>query len=92
MKFGEEQQQRLAAALLSALLDSGVAVLKAERGVARARIAAIIRRELEGEQDLDREAEQLLAAHLKNAPPGVDRHKLLQMIRKRLADERGEGQ
>ena len=91
MKFGEEQQQRLAAALLSALLDSGAAVLKAERGVARERIAAIIRRELEGEQDLDREAEQLLAAHLKNAPPGVDRHKLLQMIRKRLADERGEG-
>jgi hypothetical protein len=91
VKFGEEQQQRLAAALLSALLDSGAAVLKVERGVARERIVAIIRRELEGEQDLDREAELLLAAHLKNAPPGVDRHKLLQMIRKRLADERGEG-
>lgn len=91
MKFGEEQQQRLAAALLDALLESGAAELKAQRDVARDKIAAIIHREFEGEQDIDREAERLLEAHLKNAPPGVDRHKLLQMIRKRLAEERGEG-
>ena len=90
MKFREEQPQRLADALLNALVDSGAAVLKAERTLVRARVADLIRQELEAEQDLDREAEKLLEAHLKNAPPGVDRHKLLQMIRKRLAEERGE--
>jgi hypothetical protein len=90
VKFREEQPQRLADALLNALVDSGAAVLKAEQGLVRARIADLIRQELEAEQDLDREAEELLEVHLKNAPPGVDRHKLLQMIRKRLAEERGE--
>ena len=31
----------------------------------------------------------LLAAHLRQAPPGIDRQKLLLMIKKKLADERG---
>lgn len=87
MRFGEEQQQRLAECLLKSLVDSGVAVLKAEPAAVRDRIVAILRQELDRDQELDREAEKLLAAHLKNAPPGVDRQKLLQMIRKRLAEE-----
>jgi len=91
VKFREEQPQRLAAALVDALVDSGAAVLKAEPDRVRAKIADLIHQELEAEQDLDREAEKLLEVHLKNAPPGVDRHKLLQMIRKRLGEERGEG-
>ncbi len=87
MRFGEEQQQRLAESLLKSLVESGVAVLKADPEVVRDRIVAIMRQEVGRDQDLDREAERLLAAHLKAAPPGVDRQKLLQMIRKRLAEE-----
>ena len=91
MKFSEERQNHLAELLLAALLDSGAARLKGTRAAARDRIVAIINQELAAEQDLDRAAERLLEAHLKTAPPGVDRHKLLQMIRKRLAEEKGGG-
>ena len=89
MSLGEEQQKRLAEALVIALTDSGTTVFKAGRETVRERIAAILRGELEREGDLDREAQKLLELHLKGSPPGVDRHKLLQMIKKRLADERG---
>ena len=89
MRLHQEQIQRLAEALADALVKSGGAQLKAERGVVTERIAATIRAELERERDLDREAQRLLETHLKQAPPGVDRHKLLQMIKRRLAEERG---
>ncbi len=89
MRLSEEQLQRLAAALVKALISSGRATLKADQTVVLARTIAILRREMEGDQDLDREAEKLLEVHMKQAPPGVDRAKLLQMIKKRLAEEKG---
>ncbi|AMV71013.1 hypothetical protein JCM30471_28320 [Desulfuromonas carbonis] len=89
MLFGEEDQQRLAAALLAALVDSGAVQLKVDRERVGKRIAELIGQELERDKDLDLEAEKLLAVHLKNAPPGVDRQKLLQMIKRRLAEEGG---
>lgn len=89
MRLNEEQLQRLADALLVALTTTGGATLKAERSVVLDRLAGIIRTELGREEDLDREARKLLAAHLKNAPPGVDERKLLQMIKQRLAAEKG---
>lgn len=89
MRFTDEQIRRLSETLLTSLLDRGGARLKAERGKALARIEAIIRANLAQEQDLDKKAEELLQAHLRQAPPGVDRQKLLQMIKKKLAEERG---
>ena len=89
MRLSEEQLQRLAAALVKVLVTSGRALLKADQEVVLARTVAILRQELAGDLDLDREAQKLLDAHLKQAPPGVDKAKLLQMIKKRLADEKG---
>lgn len=89
MRFTEQQIRRVAEHLLSALLERGGATLKAERGVVLARIEDIVRGNLVAEEDLDCEARQLLEAHLRGAPPGVDRQKLFLMIKKRLAEERG---
>ncbi|BCR06721.1 hypothetical protein DESUT3_37900 [Desulfuromonas versatilis] len=89
MRFTDEQIRRVAAAVLQGLTEQGGAALKAERGRVQGRIEAIIRANLAGEQDLERDARELLEAHLKNAPPGMDRQKLFLMIKKKLAEERG---
>lgn len=89
MRFTDQQIRRLADHLLSALTERGGATLKAERGTVLARIEEIVRGNLAEEQDLDREARKLLEAHLQSAPAGVDRQKLLLMIKKKLAEERG---
>jgi hypothetical protein len=89
MRFTDEQIRRLASALLTDLLERGGAKLKAERGLVQGRIEAIIRRNLADEADLDREAQKLLEAHLRTAPAGIDQQKLLTMIKKKLAEEKG---
>ena len=89
MRVTDEQIRRMSESVLSALVERGGARLKAERGKVQARIGEIIRANLQQERSLDEEAEKLLEAHLKKAPPGVDRQKLLQMIKKKLAEERG---
>jgi hypothetical protein len=89
MRFSDEQIHRLSEALLSDLVGRGRARLKADRGRVLSRIEEIIRGNLAQEQDLDREARDMLEAHLKSAPPGIDRQKLFLMIKKKLAEERG---
>jgi hypothetical protein len=89
MRFTDEQIRRLAGALLTDLLVRGGARLKAERGLIQGRIEAIIRRNQAEEEDLDREAQKLLAAHLRGAPAGIDQQRLLAMIKKKLAEDKG---
>lgn len=89
MRFTDEQIRRLADALLTDLLERGGARLKAERGRVQGRIEAIIRSNMTEETDLDREAQKLLEAHLRGAPAGIDQQKLLAMIKKKLAEEKG---
>lgn len=89
MRFSDEQIHRIAEKLLDALLAGGGASLKAERGRVGARIEEIIRRNLDEETALDREARRLLEAHLQSAPAGIDQQKLFLMIKKKLAEERG---
>lgn len=88
MRFTDSQIRRLAEALLGALSSRGGARLKAPRERVQARIETIIRGNISTDDDLDAEARKLLAEHLRNAPPGMDQQKLLQMIKRRLADER----
>lgn len=89
MRFSDSLIRRISESLLQALLDRGGTTLKLERGVVLNRIEDVIRANLQDEETLERDAKKLLEAHLQQAPPDVDRHKLLQMIKKRLAEERG---
>jgi hypothetical protein len=85
----EEQFSRIAARLLKALHEEGGATLKAGEIPLRARIARVLLREEAVIEDLDRQASVLLNEHLRAAPPGIDRQKMLLMIRKKLAKEQG---
>lgn len=89
MALNDRELRRMAESLLGALVEKGGATLKGNRDAALGRIEAVVRADLSRRDDLDREARAMLEAHLKKAPPGVDQHKLLQMIRKKLAEERG---
>jgi len=89
VRLKDEQIRRLAGSILTDLLGKGGASLKAERGMVQSRIEAIIRGNLVEEFDLDREAQKLLEEHLRSAPPGIDRQKLLAMIKRKLAEEKG---
>lgn len=88
-RFTDEQLQRIAERLLTDLLAQGGAVLKAERRRVTAVMVKALRANLDQEQNLDAEAKALLEAHLRQAPPGVDRQKLFLMIKRKLAEERG---
>lgn len=87
--FTDEQLQRIAERLLDDLLCHGGARLKGERRHCVAAIVTTLRKNLDQEQSLDADAKALLEAHLKQAPPGIDRQRLFLMIKKKLADERG---
>lgn len=89
MNFTDEQTRRIADSLLTALLERGGMVLKAERGKVQGRIEEILRSNMGEEIDLDREARELLEKHLQTAPPGIDRQRLFLMIKKKLAEEKG---
>jgi len=88
MRLNDKQIARIAEALLEALLGSGGCRLLAERGPALACIEKVIRSSQAQEADLDREAERLLEAYRAQAP-GVDPQKMLAMIKKKLAEEKG---
>ena len=85
----EEQFLRIASRLLKALKEDGGATLKAGEIPLRARMAQVLLREEAVIEDLDRQASVLLGEHLRGAPPGIDRQKMLLMIRKKLAKEKG---
>lgn len=85
----EEQFLRIATRMLKALKEDGGATLKAGEIPLRAHIAQVLLREEAVVEELDRQAGVLLNEHLRAAPPGIDRQKMLLMIRKKLAKEQG---
>lgn len=85
----EEQFSRIAARMLQALKDDGGATFKAGEIPLRARITQVLLREEAVIDDLDRQANVLLNEHLRGAPPGIDRQRMLLMIRNKLAKEKG---
>jgi hypothetical protein len=87
MRLTDPQIHRLADALLDALLQRAGGQLKQGRPMALARIEETIRQNLAEEAALEREAEKILAAQA--VPASADRQKLLLMIKKRLAEQKG---
>lgn len=89
VKLNEVQLQRLSERLLADLIQQAGAKTKGEHGRIVTCMVATLKTNLEQEQSLEKDAMILLEAHLRQAPPGIDRQKLLLMIKKKLADERG---
>lgn len=90
MRLKDDQIVRLAEKILNDLTTSQLITLKQERGALLAAMREAILADIRVEQTLERDAENLLEQTLKSVGGGrdIDRHKMLQMIKVKLAKER----
>ena len=90
MRLKEEQIGRLAEKILEGLSGSSLIAVKKERGAILAAIKAVIAAEIQAEESLEKDAERLLEQTLRSMGGGaeIDRHKMLRMIKEKLAKDR----
>jgi len=91
MRLKDEQIDRLADKVLADLTGSGLIVLKTDRSRILGCVKEVIKANLKAEVDLERDAEELLEKTLRAAGSSagdIDRHKMLKMIKSKLAKER----
>jgi hypothetical protein len=91
MRLKDEQINRLGEKILNDLTVAGEVVFKGERGAALAAIKTAISADLQAEESLERDAERILNENLKalgRAAVEIDRHRMLRMIKDKLAKER----
>jgi len=87
MRIREGELQSLAGTMVDALRKQGFVHFKRDTTLARTRIIELIARNLQEEQALEEEAERLAASHARKMA-GMDRRKIIQGIKERLARER----
>lgn len=91
MHLKDEQIHRLAEKILNDLVAAEEVVLKAERGTIITDMKSAIAADLQAEESLEKDAERILKENLAALGRGaveIDRHKMLRMIKDRLAKER----
>ncbi len=91
MRLKDEQVARLAEKILTDLTAASLIALKKERGAALAGIREAIAADIQAEATLDKDAEALLEHTLRAMGRGaaeIDRHKMLRMVKEKLARER----
>jgi hypothetical protein len=90
MHLKDEQIARLGERILADLAADGLITLKRERGAVLAGIKAAISADLQAEATLERDAERLLDETLRGMrdAAGIDRHRMLKMIKEKLARDR----
>lgn len=91
MRLKDDQISRLAEKILGDLTSAGLITLKKERGTPLAAIREVITRNIQQEEQLTRDAERLLEESLRamgSAAASIDRHKMLLMVKQKLAKER----
>ena len=91
MRLKDDQVHRLGEKILNDLTAAGQLQLKTERGTALTAVKKAITADLHQEETLERDAERILEENLKamgRAAATIDRHKMLRMIKDKLAKER----
>ena len=87
MRYSEDECRAAAEALVGRLSEKGLLQLPTEQRRSAEQLAQPLLENFRQEEDLRREAERLAEAHMP-AGQAVDRHKVVQMIIQRLAEER----
>jgi len=90
LKLTDDQVHRICAAILARWKGKGLIRPKAPDEALVARMTSELRKDIRREEDLDREAGELLDLHLRKAgSPEANTRILFQKIKERLAAERG---
>jgi len=91
LRLKDDQISRLADKILGDLSAAGLITLKKERGTLLSAIRNAIQQDMAQEDTLTRDAERILDESLRamgSGAAGIDRHKMLLMIKQKLAKER----
>ena len=90
MRLKDDQIGRLADRILANLREGNQIDLKQERSAVVAAIRATISADIRQEEELERDAERLLEQTLRvsDSGAGIDRRKMLRMIKEKLAKDR----
>ena len=89
MKYSDASCRHVAELLVASLCEKNlVRVPQEKRAAVVAKVAAALLDNFHQEEAIEKEAERLAEEHLRKAPPGMDRHRVVQMIKQRLAEEK----
>ncbi len=87
MRQAEAACRHVAQTLVAALSDKELLRLRASKQAVIDKVAAALLDNFRQEEALEKEAERLAESHLRTAQE-LDRHKVIQLIKQRLAEER----
>lgn len=88
MRVSSADIQALAERIVEALLKQGFVKGKAEKPVLSKRVAALILENLEQEAAIEAEAERMAEHHSRDMA-GMDQRRVIDMIKKKIAEEKG---
>ena len=88
MRMRDNEMQRVACAILDRLEKAQLLKITAKRSDIESRIVAAFRKNMQQEADIEAEAERFAEAHSREMV-GMDRHRVLQLVKERIAKERG---
>lgn len=87
MRYSAPLCRHAAEMLTEVLSDKKLVRLRTEKKAVVEKLVAAFLENFRQEEELEQEAERLADEHIRKAP-GVDRHKVTQLIKQRLAEER----
>ncbi len=88
MRLRETELKRVASLVVSRLEKAGVLRVTGSRDALEQRIIAAFRANIRAEEDIEAEANRFAESHSRELV-GMDRHKVLQLVKERIAKERG---
>lgn len=88
MRYTEAYLQRVAVALVSALTKKNLIRHKGEVKTVEEKVVVALLHNFRREEELEQEAERVAAGHAREMQ-GVDRRKMVFLIKQKLAKERG---
>ena len=88
MRVTEASCQHIADHIVRMLSEKNLIRVRGEKKGIVDKVTAVLLDNFRQEEMLEKEAERLADEHLSSAPGGLDRRRVVQMIKQRLAEER----
>jgi hypothetical protein len=88
MKLRDGEMQRITTSVLTRLEKAGLLRIVSNRTAIEQRIVTAVRANIRAEEEIEAEAARFADSHSRDLV-GMDRHKVLQLVKERIAKERG---
>jgi hypothetical protein len=88
MKLRDPEMQQIATAIVDRLEKASLMRVTGQRASLEQRIVAALRANVRAEEELEFEAKKFAESHSRELV-GMDRHRVLQLVKERLAKEKG---